>query len=408
MVRILYMALGSPIPTTNGHRMRCRSLLQALKGQGHDVVMVCCIEDSEVRECPPELAALVQKVEFIRLSSGNKFDSYLGRLMAFLSGKAYGAWRFRDKRIQDAVDVAKSQYAFDAILCDDIYMYANVSDDIGLPVLLNKDDITFEIVEQYAQSAHWPVSAYAKVEAKRVREFEVASCNRSQSVLACSERDRDALLAAGVTTPVFVIPNVIEVERYLRPSKAEDPATLLYVGAMDWYPNIDGVRFFAEQILPRIVAEVPEVRFVIAGRNPSPELVAELTADKHIEFTGTVAEIVPYLSAATVCVVPLRIGSGTRLKIIEAAAAGKAVVSTVLGADGLTFKDGEEILRVDDPAAFASSVVSLLRNPALRTSMGAAAQKRAEAEYSIAALSETLRKCFTEIGVDTQSSLTYK
>jgi glycosyltransferase involved in cell wall biosynthesis len=386
--------------------MRSRSLLQALKLLGHEVTMVSCVEEQEVRECPPELADLVQKVEFIRLSSGNTFDSYFGRLLAFVKGKAYGAWRFRDKRIQDAIAAEKSRQHFDAILCDDIYMFANVAADESLPVLLNKDDITFEIVEQYAQSARWPVSAYAKIEARRVRQFEVESCNRTHAILPCSERDRDAMLAAGVTAQLVVLPNVIDVARYDVAAKLEDPATLLYVGAMDWYPNIDGVRFFAAEILPLIVAEVPEVRFVVAGRNPSAELVAELTANKHIEFTGTVADVVPYLSSATVCVVPLRIGSGTRLKIIEAAATGKAVVSTVLGADGLTFKEGEEIVRADDPATFAKSVVSLLRDPARRASMGAAAKKRAAAEYSIAALSHTLHRCFSAIGIDVSESMT--
>jgi len=405
MARILYISLGSPIPTTNGHRMRSRSLLQALKAQGHDVVMVCCVEDGEINDCPPELAALVEKVAFVRLSSGKAFDSYVGRLLALLGGQPYGVWRFKHKEIQSAINSAIAENHLDALYCDDIYMYSNIAKSIDIPVLLNKDDITFEIVEQYEKSARWPVSVYAAIEARRVREFEVSSCNRAKTVLACSERDCDALRDAGVTSPVHVLPNVIEVERYHRPSEAEDTATLLYVGAMDWYPNIDGVRFFAGEILPRIVSQVANIRFVVAGRNPSPEFVAELSKDRHIEFTGTVADIVPYLAAATICVVPLRIGSGTRLKIIEAAAAGKAVVSTILGADGLTFRDDEEIVRVDDPAAFADAVVSLLGDPVRRKSLGAKARQRAEAEYSITALNQILSESFAEIGVGRQASI---
>jgi glycosyltransferase involved in cell wall biosynthesis len=401
MARILYISLGSPIPTTNGHRMRSRSLLQALKAQGHRVVMICCVEEGEVEGCPPELAALVEKIVFVRLSSGKGFDSYYGRLVALFGGQPYGVWRFKQEKIQAAINRSIAEDHFDALYCDDIYMYSNIAENIDIPVLLNKDDITFEIVEQYEKSARWPVSAYAAIEARRVREFEVSTCNRAKTVLACSERDRDALYDAGVKTHTVVLPNVIEVERYHRPNNAEEAATLLYVGAMDWYPNIDGVRFFAAEILPRIVSQIPDVKFVVAGRNPSQELIAELTVDKHIEFTGTVADIVPYLSSATVCVVPLRIGSGTRLKIIEAAAAGKAVVSTVLGADGLSFTNRDEILREDHPAAFADAVVSLLQDPVRRKEMGTKARARAEAEYSISALNEILAASFAEIGIGT-------
>jgi glycosyltransferase involved in cell wall biosynthesis len=160
---------------------------------------------------------------------------------------------------------------------------------------------------------------------------------------------------------------------------------------MDWYPNRDAVDYFAERILPLVRAECPNVKFVVAGRNPPVQLVGKYRNDHNIEFTGTVPDMRPYLSAATVVVVPLRFGSGTRIKILEAGAAGKPVVSTSIGAEGLNLEHGKEILLADLPAEFARSVIQLLRDSARRDSIGTAARAAIVKHYSERALKCSLR-----------------
>jgi glycosyltransferase involved in cell wall biosynthesis len=179
---------------------------------------------------------------------------------------------------------------------------------------------------------------------------------------------------------IEIIPNGVDVTHYQPDFASEVPAHLIYIGSMDWYPNEDAVAFFADEVLPRIQETVPDVAFSIVGGNPSAR-VQKLAERERVVVTGRVPEIKPYFAEATVFVVPLRIGSGTRLKILEALAMGKAIVSTTVGAEGLDLRDGEEILIADEPTAFADAVIRLLTDSELRRRVGENGRARVERDY---------------------------
>jgi glycosyltransferase involved in cell wall biosynthesis len=151
---------------------------------------------------------------------------------------------------------------------------------------------------------------------------------------------------------------------------------------MDWNANEDGVRYFVRDILPRIRREVPGATFWVVGRNPSARLQALDSGDAGVRITGTVDDIRPYLNRGSVYVVPLRVGSGTRLKIFEAMATGKAIVSTTIGAEGLPVTHLENIVLADEPEQFSAQVVALLRDRARRRALGGAARQLVEERYS--------------------------
>lgn len=159
---------------------------------------------------------------------------------------------------------------------------------------------------------------------------------------------------------------------------------------MDWYPNRDAVEYFAHHIFPKVRAEFPEARFVVAGRNPPRDFVASFRLESRIEFTGTVPDMRPYLSSASVVVVPLRLGGGTRIKILEACAAGRPVVSTTIGAEGLDLEPGKELLVEDDPAEFARAVIALLRDPARCDALAKAGRTAIVERYSHLTLKKAL------------------
>ena len=152
---------------------------------------------------------------------------------------------------------------------------------------------------------------------------------------------------------------------------------------MDWYPNEDAVAFFADEVLPQIQAKVSNVQFSIVGGNPSAR-VQKLAEREGVVVTGRVPEIKPYFAEATVFVVPLRIGSGTRLKILEALAMGKAIVSTTVGAEGLDLKDSAEIFIADEPIAFADAVTRILTDASLRRRIGENGRARGRARLRLA------------------------
>jgi len=196
-----------------------------------------------------------------------------------------------------------------------------------------------------------------------------------------SEIDRALLAANAAAASVVAIPTGVDTSYFAPNGVAEVPVHLVFTGSMNWYPNEDAILYFIEAILPSIRRDIPPVSMTVAGRDPSPRVVSA-ARKAGVRVTGAVDDIRAYIAEAAVFVVPLRVGGGTRLKVFEALAMAKPVVSTSVGAEGLPLVPGQHFLRADDPAEFARAVTSLLRNPARRRALGAAGRRLVEARYS--------------------------
>jgi len=393
-MRILFTSLAFPFPASNGNRMRNSSLVRALAQEGHDVTLVAFTSDAD-RQHLPLAAPYCRTVIPVPLPSPGPARSLVTRFVSALRARPYGVLRFRSAAMQSALRDELAAQAYDAIFCDDIYMLGNLPPECPLPVLLNKHDLTFEIMQRYARFESNPLKrAYIAFEARNVRAWEIESCRRVRAILACSQRDLDILRGLCSKPGFAVVPNVIDVDAYA-PVAESDGRTVLYVGAMDWLPNRDAVRYFVARILPELRRLSPGVRLVVAGRALPPDFQRELRAPD-VVFTGEVADMRAQIATAAVSIVPLRIGSGTRLKIMEAAAMERPVVSTSIGAEGLNFVNGSEIEITDSPGEFARIAAALLSDPQRREAMGKAARVRVMQEYSIQALRRSLHHCLPE------------
>jgi glycosyltransferase involved in cell wall biosynthesis len=210
---------------------------------------------------------------------------------------------------------------------------------------------------------------------------ELGSYRNADGVYLCSAADERRLLDQVPAARTAVIPNAADVE-YYRPRPTDPPSdgrTVVYFGLLSTIPNIDGVVHFLRDIWPRIAEASTQARFKIIGGRPPPSLLA--LAGPRVELTGFVPDLRPHLAAAAAVVVPLRLGGGTRLKIVEAMAMGKAIVSTTLGAEGIDAIPGRDILIEDQPAAFADAVYRLLAEPGLAAHIGRSARKLAVDRY---------------------------
>lgn len=395
-MRILHLAMVPPEPPTNGHRLRCRSLLQALVHQGHRVSLLSYAGREEAAAPPPELARLCE--EFQLLPEPQENPAW-GRLVSLASPRPYGARRFTTAAMRAAV-TEKLKQGFDAILCEDIYMAGNVPPDCTLPLLLNKHDITYRIVGQFVRGEHnWLKKLYGRLEHGKIRRLEIAACGAAAVVLACSDWDKELLAQDCPGANFAVLPNVVDVAAYT-PANGDDGQTVLFAGAMDWLPNQDGAEYFLDQIMPKLRQLTPRARFVVAGRNPPRKMLRRYGGIPDVHFTGAVRDMRAVIAQAAVCAVSLRIGSGTRMKILEAGALGKAVVSTTLGAEGLGLRHGEEVLLADDPRSFAEAVAALLKDPALRQRLGRAARARVERDFSQAVLQARLAQALAALSGD--------
>jgi len=242
------------------------------------------------------------------------------------------------------------------------------------------------------------MTAYSTIQAKRLKRFEKWICQTVDGVIAVSEEDRD-FLSRHEGSPIFVVPNGIFVDDYQPPlDRQRQPNQLVFTGKMDYRPNVDAMEWFSARILPRVLRRCPLTELIIVGRNPHPRIQA-LAAAEHITVTGWVDSVRPYLQAAAVFVVPLRMGSGTRLKILEAMASGCAVVSSAIGAAGLHRDVRQAIEVAADEADFAQIIVSLLQNEERRQELGRQASQQAASHYDWQVLIPKLLRAYRDIGL---------
>lgn len=225
----------------------------------------------------------------------------------------------------------------------------------------------------------WPAAAYSFVQTYRLRRFESWAMRQADWVVAVSDEDARQLQKLAPEKPVAVIPNSIDTEVYQDSLSAQQvPANqsfdLVFTGKMDYRPNVDAVLWFVEAIWPQIRAARPQTTLAIVGQKPHERLLS-LGQQSGITLTGWVDTVQPYLAGAGLCLMPFRVGSGTRLKLIEAMAAGKAIVSTTVGAEGFPVQSGREIVLADSPGEFAQVVLALLADEEERARLGAAARQ---------------------------------
>jgi glycosyltransferase involved in cell wall biosynthesis len=189
--------------------------------------------------------------------------------------------------------------------------------------------------------------------------------------------------------PVDVVPNGVDLERFVPVGGRPKAAAVLFTGSLDYPPNAEGILWFATEVLPRLRARQPEVRLTIVGRNP-PRRVRALAADPTVEVTGRVDDLKPYHEAAAVAVAPLRSGSGTKLKVLEALAVGRPLVATAVAAEGIAVVDGVHLLVRDDPDEFARAVAELLEDPARGAALAAAGRRLVVERYDWDALADRM------------------
>jgi sugar transferase (PEP-CTERM/EpsH1 system associated) len=232
----------------------------------------------------------------------------------------------------------------------------------------------------------WVGAAYSFVQWQRLRGYERRACLAADRVVAVSEIDAEAIRRLVPGLEPAVVPNGVDMEFYtadippLGDRVGPGEQDLVFTGKMDFRPNVDAVLWFTEEVLPLIRRESPETRFWVVGKDPHPRLAA-LADDPVVVLTGRVDDVRPYIAGAAVYAIPLRIGGGTRLKVLEAMAMGRAIVSTRLGCEGFDLEPGQELIIADEPDEFAAAVLTLFRDPARRERLGRAARRFAGSRY---------------------------
>jgi len=370
-VKILWVKPGKLLPLHTGGQLRTYNILRQLSAT-QELTYLSFYggqrDEAYERDIVSQIAGTV--VKHTRALTEAKPGDYLRR---FPSRAPYAVTKFTAPEVQSLLAEWIPQHRFDVAVCDFLCTVLNFPKDLATPTALFQHNVETVLWKRKAElEVKWIDRLIAKVEYARMRRFEPAQVRRFHHVIAVSEQDRQAMRSMCDLSHISVVPTGVDLSKYqYDPDLAPEDPLVIFTGSMDWEANIDGVEYFCRDIWPRVLTRVPEARFRIVGRDPHPRV--RRVASESVEVTGTVPSIIDHMRQAAVLVVPLRIGGGTRIKIYEGMAMGKATVSTSVGAEGLDVQHGRDVLLGDDPVSFADAIVNLLRDGNLRRKFGGAA-----------------------------------
>jgi sugar transferase (PEP-CTERM/EpsH1 system associated) len=382
-MNVLYLVHRMPYPPNKGDKVRSYHLLRHLAAR-HRVWLGSFVDDPEDEAHIETLRAWCVDLRLARL---HPRSARLQSLPALLHDEPLTLRYYRDAGLADWVKQVAARTRFDAVVVfsSSMVQYADLVP--GVPMLLDFVDVDSAKWTQYAEHHRWPLSWLYRREGERLLAYERAAAARAARSFFAAEQEAELFrrLAPECAHRVEGIRNGVDADFFspdpTRPSPFEAGIVpLVFTGAMDYWPNVDAVTWFARDVLPRLVGRWPSLCFVIAGRSPTPAVQA--LATRHVVVTGTVADVRPYLQHAAVVVAPLRLARGIQNKVLEAMAMGRPVVASAACAEPIEAVEGRELLTASDAAGFAGQVAELLAEPASADAVGRAARERVLRHFS--------------------------
>ena len=364
-MRILWLKSDYVVPPDTGGKIRSYNLLCALNRLA-DVDYVSFRPCATPEQLPEEKRFAKRIVTFYRAEENKRGIGFACRVLAGMRSRLpYTVQKYRSSRIREAQRAWHDQSDVSSdgspalVLCDFLEMGENVNWEVPCPKVLFQHNVESVIWQRYYENETHPAKkAYFRFESARMRRYESAICNRFDLVLTVSENDKRVLLESlGVRAPIEVIDTGVDTAYFSAlPDIEITRKQILFLGSLDWMPNIHGLLWFTSQVYPLIKHAIPEATLRVVGRRPVPEVLRLQALDPSIRIVADVPDVRPHVATCELFVVPLHIGGGTRIKIYEAMAMARSVVSTSIGAEGLPMRANEHLLLADITADFAHSV----------------------------------------------------
>ncbi len=380
-MKVLWVNTNFLHPTTKGGQIRTLEILRHLS-RTHEIHYVA-IEDPKHPEAPQQAAEYCARAyPFRHAIPGRRSLAFARQLVGnCFSEMPLAVSRFHSPELGEFLAGLIRTERFDRAVVDHLAPTSYFPD---LPhSLFFQHNVETMIWRRHVEHAPDPVRrAFFRMQADRMFEYERRACLAAGHIVAVSAVDAGMMRSLFGVERISEIPTGVNIEYFTPPPAAPPVADLVFVGSMDWLPNIDGVTWFARDVLPLIRKRRPECSVAIVGRMPPPKIAALAEQLPNVIVTGTVPDVRPHLWGAAVSIVPLRIGGGTRLKIYEAMAAGVPVVSTTVGAEGLHVEPPNDIRMGDTAEEFADQCIELLANPAERAALASRAREMVTTSFS--------------------------
>lgn len=387
-MKVLFLSQIVPYPPHGGVLQRGYNIIREL-GREAAVHLLAFVHpdvlpnDAVLEESRLALQKHCGAVEYFSLwPKASSAHRVAGLAAAALSPLPFSVLAHHSRAFRRRVAELVATEDFDVIHVDTIALAQFLDHRWSIPTVLTHHNIESQLMERRAGAeTGWMARSYLRRETHKLLAYEAEVSGIFDINVFVSKTDEQTLVERVPGLQTAIVPNGVDIE-YFTPNQGKGLPALIYTGGMNMFANRDAVMYFLNEIWPLIRAQVPDVRFFAVGQDPPKELLDVGARDAHVVVTGYVNDVRPFVWDAAVYVVPLRVGGGTRLKVLDAMAMGKAMVSTSIGCEGLDVRPDEHLVVADSPAQFAEEVVRLLRNPHRRDVLSGAARALVERRYS--------------------------
>jgi glycosyltransferase involved in cell wall biosynthesis len=391
-MNILHVMPYSPVPANYGAKLRIYNLMSHLAAN-HNVSMVYIGSDADAAGIRREFGGQLGKVIACEPQLTRRVRG-LGHLKSFLGSHSILYSLGANARLRASVEAEVRTGSYDVVLTEFPHMaFFDIPD--GPLRVLDGHNIEYDNFRRMAErSESWLDRMVYRSETEKFHAEEIEAFRRQDLLLFTSERDRRMAAAETPDVPSIVVPNGVDTSFFRPPVSAHEPYSMVFTGILGYVPNSDGITWFLDEIFPRIVAKEPRAKVTIVGATPGRNLLQR--ASDRVRVTGYVDDVRPYVHEAEVTVVPLRMGGGTRLKILESFAMMSPVVSTPIGAEGIDMVDGEHGLIAGEPQEFADAVLRLFSDHGLSERIARNGARLAGEKYEWSVIGATLEKALQD------------
>lgn len=377
-MKILFISTKSPLPTNDGHCLRTYNLMREIAND-NDVHLLTFVKYQEEFSHLPELEEICSSVQLIKLEENESSLAHgFSLAKSVLTNSPYVSIKYNKPSMRQAIQEVLKRYDIDLVHFDMLPLYCYYDLVKGYPVVLNQHNIESALLERRVGAEPCWRRWFFLQQQKCLEGFEKLAMSSVDAIAVCSEQDRKIALKMAPEAVVDIVPNGVDTD-FFKPSKAlsEEPFSLVFVGGLNWYPNLEGLEWFDEEVLPHVVRDFPQLRIHLIGR----QVPVNWKHKDQFIVHGFVDDIRPYLEKSSLFVVPLRIGGGTRLKILDALSMEKAVLTTTIGAEGLQLKDGQHAVFADTATDFAQKLIELCKDSHARSKLSLSARSFVDENY---------------------------
>jgi len=397
-MKVLFLCNKSPFPPFEGGPLAMNANIQSLLKAGHQV-KVLALNTNKYKIDPANIPESYRKQTGIELIDIDLSVKPTEAFIHLFSGKSYHVERFISATFRERLTEVLTSERFDIVQLEMLYMtpYAElIRKHSDAAVVMRSHNIEHLIWERIAQKTKNPVKkAYLSHLAMQLKKYELRHLNSYDGMAAITRHDADFFREHGCMIPLADIPFGVEVDNYPVTANHTGTPSLFHLGSMNWMPNLEGVNWFLNEAWPLIHKQIPSLKLHLAGRGMSGKLLNLKLPN--VEMVGEVPDAQAFIGSHTVMVVPLFSGSGIRIKIIEGMAMGKAIISTSIGAEGIRYTHGKNILIANTPDEFLAAVAKCIQNPQLCSSLGQNARRLIEEEHSLEQVIANLEKFYSQV-----------